>query len=87
VTAGTQRLRGTLARMIADASDGAVTAEQALAGNHSLAALGLTSLALLRLIDAIEDAFGVDLDLGADSSSFDSVGALADHLAGALTAR
>jgi len=87
VTTEAQRLRGTLAGMIADASDGEVTAEQVLAGHHSLAALGLTSLALLRLIDAIEDAFGVDLDLGADHSSFDSIDTLADHLAGALTAQ
>jgi acyl carrier protein len=87
VTTGAQLLRVRLASMIADASDGEVTAEQALAGGHSLAALGLTSLALLRLIDAIEDGFDVDLDLGADLSSFDSIDALASHLAGELAAR
>ncbi len=82
----TVRLRTTLADMIADASDGEITAEQALAGDHSLAALGLTSLALIRLIDAIEDSFGVDLDPGADPSSFDSVDTLADRVASALEA-
>ena len=74
-----------LADMIADASDGDVSAAQALAGDHSLTALGLTSLALIRLIDAIEDTFGVDL--GADMPSFDRFDTLASHLAGLLAAR
>jgi len=80
-------LRSRLAGMIADASDGEIAAESALAGGHSLAALGLTSLALVRLIDAIEDAFGVELDLGADLSSFDSVDAIATQVATAMAAR
>jgi acyl carrier protein len=80
-------LRSRLAGMIADASDGEIAAEVALAGDYSLAALGLTSLALVRLIDAIEDAFGVDLDLGADLSSFDNIDAIAAQVATALAAR
>jgi acyl carrier protein len=85
VTDPADRIRSTLADMIADASDGEVSAAQALAGEHSLAALGLTSLALIRLIDAIEDTFGVDL--GADMPSFDRFDTLASHLAGLLAAR
>lgn len=85
MTASGDDVRHRLADMIADASDGEVSAEQALAGDHSLAALGLTSLALIRLIDAIEDTFGVDL--GADMPSFDRFDALASHLAGLLAAR
>lgn len=80
-------LRSSLADMIADASDGEIAAELALAGNHSLNALGLTSLGLIRLIDAIEDAFGVDLDLGADLSSFDNIDAIAAQVATALATR
>ena len=87
MTTGADDLRGTLAGMIAAASDGEISAEQALAGRYSLAALGLTSLALVRLIDAIEDAFGVDLDLGADLSAFDNVEAIASQVATALAAR
>ena len=80
-------LRSRLADMIADASDGEIAAELALAGDHSLAALGLTSLALIRLIDAIEDAFGVELDLGADLLSFDNIDAIASQVATALAGR
>jgi acyl carrier protein len=78
---GVERFRRVLADMIADVSDGEVDAEQVLAADHSLSALGLTSLARIRLIDAIEDAFGVDVDLGGDLSSFEYVDTLATHLA------
>ncbi len=87
MTAEAERFRHVLADMVAQASDGEVSAEQALAGGHSLAALGLDSLALIRLIDAIEDTFDVCLDLGADLSSFDSVDALASHVTGLMAAR
>lgn len=85
MTAEAERIRRMLADMIAEASDGEVSAEQALAGGHSLAALGLTSLAQIRLIDAIEDTFGVDL--GTDMPSFDRFDTLASHLAGLMAAR
>ena len=78
------QVRQALAHMVAEASDGAISAADALAGHHPLSALGLTSLARIRLIDAIEDTFGIDLDLEADLSSFEYVGALADHLASLL---
>ena len=82
-----EQARRMLADMIADASDGEVDAADVLAGSHTLSALGLTSLARIRLIDTIEDTFGVDLDLGGDLSSFEHVDALAAHLAGLLAAR
>ena len=84
MTAPAGDVRSMLADMIADASDGEVSAAQALAGDHSLTALGLTSLALIRLIDAIEDTFGVDL--GPDMLSYDRFDALASHLAELLSA-
>ena len=65
-----------LADMIADASDGEISAEEVLAGTHSLSALGLTSLARIRLIDAIEDGFGVEIDLGDELASFEDVATL-----------
>lgn len=83
-TSSPAQIRQALADMVAEASDGAVTAADALAGQHPLSALGLTSLARIRLIDAIEDSFAIDLDLEADLSSFEYVGALADHLASFL---
>jgi acyl carrier protein len=79
------QVRQALADMIAEASDGALTAADVLAGGHTLTALGLSSLARIRLIDAIEDTFAIDLDLEDDLSSFEYVDALADHLATLLT--
>lgn len=76
-----------LADMIAAASEGALSAADVLAARHTLSALGLTSLARIRLIDAIEDSFGVDLDLDEDLSSFEHVDALAARLADLLAAR
>lgn len=78
------RLKRTLAEMIAEVSDGEIGAEDALAADHTLSALGLTSLARIRLIDAIEDTFGVEVDLSGDLAVFERVDTLADHVAGLL---
>lgn len=80
-------LERRLADLVADVSGGEISAKEALAGDHSLSALGLTSLAWIRLIDAIEDTFGVDVDLGGDLSAFERVDALAAHLSGLLDTR
>jgi acyl carrier protein len=56
-------LRPVLARLIAEATSGSVGADDALAGG-SLRALGLDSLAALRLIDAIDLEFGVEVEVG-----------------------
>jgi acyl carrier protein len=84
---GPGQLRQHLAEMIAEASDGEVSVVDVLIGNHALSALGLTSLARIRLIDAIEDSFCVDLDLEEDLSSFEHVDDLVAHLADLLAAR
>ncbi|MFG1945399.1 acyl carrier protein [Nonomuraea sp. NPDC048826] len=80
-------LERKLADLVAAVSGGEISAEEALAGDHSLSALGLTSLAWIRLVDAIEDAFGVDVDLGGDLSAFERVDALAAHVSDLLDAR
>jgi acyl carrier protein len=67
--------------MIAEATDGDVTAADAFAGRAALPALGMTSLAYVRLIDAVEDRFGVTLDLEGDLSYLDTLDALATQLA------
>jgi acyl carrier protein len=72
-------LRERLAALVASASDGAVSAADALASEHSLRALGLDSLGYLRLIDAVEAAYGVDIS--ADQSTLDSLDAIAAVLA------
>lgn len=58
-------VREQIATLVEAASDGAITATDALVTGRSLGALGLTSLGYLRLADAVELEFGVELDLGA----------------------
>jgi acyl carrier protein len=58
-------LRRRIAALVEAASDGMITATDALAADRSLGALGLTSLGYLRLADAVELEFEVELDLGA----------------------
>lgn len=69
-------LRGRLAEMVVTATDGEVEAAEVLAGQARLADLGVTSLGYLRLIDAVEAEFGVELDLAAT----DSLDELVDYL-------
>ncbi|MFD0889812.1 acyl carrier protein [Streptosporangium algeriense] len=75
-------VRERLAAMVASASDGAVTAEEALNATVPLSALGVTSLAQMRLIDAVETEFGVEIDLSGDGLDLlDDLGALERHIA------
>ncbi|WP_377272868.1 acyl carrier protein [Peterkaempfera sp. SMS 1(5)a] len=79
-----QVIKERLAQLVAESSDGAIPAEEALAGGTALSALGLTSLSRMRLIDAVEDEYGVEIDL--DDNGWDLVDDL-DSLASFLTAR
>ena len=67
----TTELRGRVATMVSTATDGEVTTEEILTGGGSLAALGVGSLAVLRLIDALDDELGVQLDLDAPGTHLD----------------
>lgn len=82
-----EELKKRLAELISAASGGDVAAADVLVGKQTLSALGLASLARLRLIDAIEESFDVYLDLEADLSSFEHVDTLAAHLADLLAER
>lgn len=74
-------VRERLAAMVASASDGAVTAREALAATVPLSALGVTSLAQMRLIDAVETEFGVEIDLSGDGFDLlDDLDALERHI-------
>ncbi|MGC5031301.1 acyl carrier protein [Micromonospora sp. DT229] len=57
-------LRERLAALVGEATAGEVAAAEVLTGD-SLIALGVDSLALLRLVDAIELEYGVEIDLAA----------------------
>ncbi|WP_207621047.1 acyl carrier protein [Streptosporangium minutum] len=76
----TSGLAARLAGMISTACDGRLTSEEILASGASLSALGVTSLALLRLIDAVEDEFDVALDLGGGAPYLDSFPLLVGYM-------
>jgi acyl carrier protein len=56
------QLRQRLADLVATATGGEVESAEVMAGQFTLPALGVTSVAYLRLIDAVEREFGVELD-------------------------
>ncbi len=71
-------LVGRLAQLVAEVSDGEVTAAAALAAEAPLPALGFTSLSQLRLVDAVEREFRVTIDLSPEGlAALDDVHALA----------
>jgi acyl carrier protein len=72
-------LRERLANMVAAASDGELAAGDALQPAASLTDLGLGSLGFLRLIDAVEAEYGIEVALDGTAPP-DSVEALADQL-------
>jgi len=72
-------LRERLANMIEAASDGELSAADALVPAASLTDLGFDSLGYLRLIDKIEAEYGIDVALNGEAPPA-SVDALADHL-------
>ena len=76
-------LRERLAELVAQASDGEISAAEALAEPRSLTMLGLTSLGHLRLIDAVEREFAVALDADGGTAYLETVERLAGRLAGA----
>ncbi|MFF1838684.1 phosphopantetheine-binding protein [Streptomyces sp. NPDC058231] len=77
-----EELRRRVAVLVSRASDGEVTTEEVLDAGGSLTAVGVTSLTLLRLIDAVEDEFGILLDLDGPVTALDDFDALVSHLAG-----
>lgn len=72
-------LRERLAELVSKASGGDLAAADVLAADCSLPALGLNSLAYLRLIDMVETEFDCDVDL--DGGYLDTLDGLAGHIA------
>ncbi|MFC6410005.1 acyl carrier protein [Planobispora longispora] len=78
-------LRERLAALVAWASDGTVTAAEALAATVPLSALGVTSLAQMRLIDAVEREFGIEFDFSdGEVDVLNDLGALERRITGAV---
>jgi acyl carrier protein len=70
-----------IAELVSAASDGAITAAEALEGDPSLLGLGLGSLGFLRLVDALESEYRVEVDLDEGFSSLDRISLLVGRLA------
>ncbi|MFI6498507.1 phosphopantetheine-binding protein [Nonomuraea typhae] len=75
-------IKERLAELVAECSDGEISAREALTAGVPLSALGMTSIAQLRLIDAVESEFGVEIDLTDEGVALlDDLDALAGRLA------
>ncbi|UWE08024.1 phosphopantetheine-binding protein [Actinacidiphila bryophytorum] len=74
-------LHRELADLVVEASDGQISAAEALEDEpEPLGLLGLTSLGFVRLIQAVESRYGVVVEMDDDLSALDTVPALADYL-------
>lgn len=73
--------REAVAAMVERASDGEVPAVTALSASASLAALGVSSLGFLRLVDMLEETYGVAVDLAAARTALATVDAIVAMLA------
>jgi len=81
----TADLRSQLAELISVACDGEVSAARiAQDADFPLASLGVGSLARLRLIDAIEDEFGLFVEADDIFEALETLSALADWLSACL---
>ncbi|MBT8227576.1 MAG: acyl carrier protein [Dactylosporangium sp.] len=69
-----------VAALVHAASEGEIAVSDALAGGASLLGLGLGSLGFLRLVDALERDFDVDLDLDEGFGGLDQVAWIVERL-------
>ncbi|WUG43295.1 phosphopantetheine-binding protein [Kitasatospora sp. NBC_00458] len=69
-----------LAELVSEATDGTLGTAELLASDASLTALGVSSLALLRLADGLEEEFGVLIDLGDPALHAEGLDGLAERL-------
>lgn len=77
--------RARVAELISEATDGEIGAAGILAAEGSLVELGVGSLAVLRLADALEEEFGLVLDLGGPEFRSESLDSLAARIPGTET--
>jgi acyl carrier protein len=73
-------LEQRLAAIVERVSDGDVPAREAVLPQASLRALGLSSLGFLRLFDALEQEFDVELDGDTDPGHLDRIDLIAARL-------
>ncbi|MFF9340212.1 MULTISPECIES: phosphopantetheine-binding protein [unclassified Streptomyces] len=61
---GAEALVAQVAALVSRSTDGLIGVRELLGSTEPLAALGVSSLSLLRLVDAVEETYGVFVDLG-----------------------
>ncbi|MFF2554231.1 acyl carrier protein [Nocardia sp. NPDC058058] len=74
-------LTGTVSALVATATDGTIDADTARRSEHTFADAGMTSLSFLRLIDALEITYGLEIDLETDLDSMRTVALIVAYLA------
>ena len=75
-------MREWLAGALATACDGEVSAEEILRADSPFVALGITSIAMVRLVDAIEAELDVFIELGGDTWFLKDLDSLTNYLTG-----
>lgn len=76
----TPAIDSVIARLVENASDGLISATEALEADTDLQQRGLTSLAFLRLVDAIENTLGVYVDLEQDITFMRTVAGISRYV-------
>jgi acyl carrier protein len=75
-------LKRWLAETLAGATDGELSAAEILGADCSLAALGIGSLTLIRLVDAIEAELDIEVELDGQPWFLSDLDALERYVAG-----
>lgn len=78
--APTDALYHRVADLAVTASDGSLPLDVVLAGRTTFADLGMSSLSFLRLIDALENEFGIYIDLEEAAGTLTTVGGLLRYM-------
>jgi acyl carrier protein len=73
-------LTKAVADLVATATDGTVGADSAQRSEQTFAEAGMTSLSFLRLVDALEIRYGVEIDLENDLDHLRTVAAIVTYL-------
>ncbi|MEU2074982.1 phosphopantetheine-binding protein [Streptomyces sp. NPDC013489] len=77
---GAEALLPQVAALVSRSTDGLIGVRALLDSTEPLAALGVSSLSLLRLVDAVEETYGVFVDLGDRSLHTDGLRGLTERL-------
>ncbi|MFB6890554.1 acyl carrier protein [Kitasatospora sp. NPDC056327] len=75
-------LHDRVADLAVTASDGGLPLDAVRAGGSTFAELGMSSLSFLRLIDSLENEYGVYIDLEEAAGTLGTVGGLVQYMEG-----